>query len=51
MTLEEVIKILGDKYCEVRKDYDNGTWLSWGDKLENEISICFDNDIVVDIAY
>lgn len=51
MTLEEVTQILGDKYYESRQDDDSGRWLSWGDKLENEISIAFDGGVVVEIVY
>lgn len=51
MALEEVVKILGDKYYEVREDYYSGKWLSWCDENEEELSICFDDGIVVDIMY
>lgn len=44
MTLEEVEKILGNKYFERQKTSEGEIHYTWYDKLENSVDICFDEE-------
>lgn len=45
MTLEEVVKVLGNKYYEYGQDKDQGTIYVWCDKAEHEFALPFMNGV------